>query len=225
MAPALSVQNLKKTFREANNSLEILRGIDLSVEKGEIVALVGASGAGKSTLLQIAGLLDHADSGHVHIAGQDTTSLKEEKRTEVRQNDIGFVYQFHHLLPDFSALENVALALRISGSSNKDAERRAEDILTQMGLKDRLSHIPAKLSGGEQQRVAIARALVGRPAILLADEPTGNLDESTAGQVFETMLDMVRREGVSALIATHDTSLAMKMDRQFRLHEGKLESL
>lgn len=222
--PALELIGIERAFRQGHKVVEVLRGIDLSVQSGELVALVGASGSGKSTLLQIAGLLDQTDEGSVYISGGEATKLKDEARAKLRQQSLGFVYQFHHLLPDFTAVENVAMALRIGGTSEKEANERAQEILVRVGLEERLDHTPSELSGGEQQRVAIARALVGDPVLLLADEPTGNLDEATAGKVFDLFVELVRERGLAALIATHDVTLAAKMDRRLTLREGVLHS-
>ena len=219
---ALKLVGLTRSFRQGSKQLDVLRGINLEVASGELVALVGASGSGKSTLLQVAGLLDHANSGQILIGGVDTATLKDDARAGMRQSKLGFVYQFHHLLPDFTALENVAIVLRIGGTREREANMAARDILVRVGLEDRLDHTPAELSGGEQQRVAISRALVNNPVVLLADEPTGNLDEATAARVFALFVELVKERGLAALIATHDTSLAAKMDRQFHLKEGML---
>ncbi|UTW54059.1 ABC transporter ATP-binding protein [Kordiimonas sp. SCSIO 12610] len=218
----LTIENLKRSFTQGGKTIEVLKGIDLYLNKGELVALVGASGSGKSTLLQIAGLLDHPSDGKIIINDRNLSDANDRDRTHARKSDLGFVYQFHHLLPDFTAIENVMLALDIAGLPRKDGMERAENILVKMGLKDRLDHIPAELSGGEQQRVAISRAIVTKPSLLLADEPTGNLDEITAAKVFEAFVDLVREEGLTALIATHDMSLADKMDRRLILREGNL---
>lgn len=218
----LKLEGIEKAFRQGHKVVEVLKGIDLTIQAGELVGLVGASGSGKSTLLQIAGLLDPTDSGAVSIGGMNATSLKDDARSGLRQSQLGFVYQFHHLLPDFTAVENVAMALRIGGVAEKVANEQATELLVRVGLEDRLEHTPSELSGGEQQRVAIARALIGNPVLLLADEPTGNLDENTAGRVFELFVELVRERGLSALIATHDTTLAAKMDRRLILREGTL---
>ncbi|WP_417457167.1 ABC transporter ATP-binding protein [Kordiimonas sp.] len=218
----LKLEGIEKAFRQGHKVVEVLKGIDLTIQAGELVGLVGASGSGKSTLLQIAGLLDPTDSGVVTIGGMNATSLKDDARSGLRQSQLGFVYQFHHLLPDFTAVENVAMALRIGGVAEKVANEQAAELLVRVGLEDRLEHAPSELSGGEQQRVAIARALIGNPVLLLADEPTGNLDENTAGRVFKLFLELVRERGLSALIATHDTTLAAKMDRRLTLREGTL---
>lgn len=222
MVHILEVTDLKRSFRQGHKTIEVLRGINLSVDAGELVGLVGASGSGKSTLLQIAGLLDKSSAGNVVIGSTETTNAKDEARSVIRREQLGFIYQFHHLLPEFTALENVALAARISGANERDANSKASDLLAELKLSDRLDHIPAKLSGGEQQRVAIARALAGDPKLVLADEPTGNLDEATAVRVFDLLVETVKSRGVAALIATHDMALAEKMDRQFVLKEGQL---
>lgn len=221
-SPVLKLEGIEKSFRQGHKVVEVLKGVDLAISAGELVGLVGASGSGKSTLLQIAGLLDQTDAGSVYVGGNDATDLKDVDRAGLRQSQLGFVYQFHHLLPDFTAVENVAMALRISGSVEKVANECAREILVRVGLEERLDHTPSELSGGEQQRVAIARALVGNPKLLLADEPTGNLDENTAGRVFDLFVELVRERGLSALIATHDTTLASKMDRRMTLREGSL---
>jgi lipoprotein-releasing system ATP-binding protein len=218
----LTIENLKRSFTQGDKTVHVLKGIDLYLNKGELVALVGASGSGKSTLLQIAGLLDHPTEGQVVINDRSLSDANDRERTNARKGELGFVYQFHHLLPDFSAIENVMLALDIAGLPRKEGKERAENILVKMGLKDRLDHIPAELSGGEQQRVAISRAIVTKPSLLLADEPTGNLDEATAARVFEAFVDLVREEGLTALIATHDMNLADKMDRRLILREGNV---
>ncbi len=222
MVHILEIKDLTRSFHQGHKNIEVLRGISLSVETGELVGLVGASGSGKSTLLQIAGLLDKASSGTIVIDGAETNGAKDDARTAIRRDKLGFIYQFHHLLPEFTALENVALAARIGGATENDARDKARKLLDELSLGEREDHIPAKLSGGEQQRVAIARALAGNPKLILADEPTGNLDEATAGRVFELFLETVKNHGVAALIATHDMALANKMDRQFTLREGHL---
>ncbi|MFC4347677.1 ABC transporter ATP-binding protein [Kordiimonas lipolytica] len=221
-APALKLQGICKSFHQGHKALHVLKGIDLEVKQGELVALIGASGSGKSTLLQVAGLLDRPTSGTIAIAGAEVHDLKDEARSDIRRNRLGFVYQFHHLLPDFTALENVELALRISGVSSVDATAQAKAVLEEIGLAERLNHTPSELSGGEQQRVAIARAIVTNPSLLLADEPTGNLDEETAARVFKLLVSMVRDRGLAAVIATHDASLAAQMDRQLHLSAGVL---
>jgi lipoprotein-releasing system ATP-binding protein len=202
--------------------LTVLNGVDLSLARGEIVALVAPSGSGKSTLLHLAGLLEKPDGGAVIIDGRDAGQLPDQDRTEIRLRRIGIVYQFHHLLAEFTALENIALPQMIAGKSAAEAEKRAMVLLDKLGLAARAGHLPGKLSGGEQQRVAIARALANQPALLLADEPTGNLDVGTANIVFEELLRIVRSENVAALIATHNPELASRMDRQMTLQGGKL---
>lgn len=222
MAHILEITHLKRSFRQGHKTIEVLRGINLAVDAGELVGLVGASGSGKSTLLQIAGLLDKTTDGNVKIGGSETTDAKDDARSAIRREQLGFIYQFHHLLPEFTALENVALAARISGANEREANDKARDLLAELKLSDREDHIPAKLSGGEQQRVAIARALAGEPKLILADEPTGNLDEATAVRVFDLFVETVKNRGIAGLIATHDMALAKKMDRQFVLKEGQL---
>jgi lipoprotein-releasing system ATP-binding protein len=218
--PALTLQGIVRSFRQGGTRLEVLRGASLELAAGEAVALVGPSGAGKSTLLQIAGLLEKPDAGEVGIAGQPCGRLSDVQRTALRRRRIGFVYQYHHLLPEFSALENVILPQMIAGRPRKEAAERARRLLGHVGLDKRLSHRPARLSGGEQQRVAIARALANRPLLLIADEPTGNLDQHTADQVFDLLLGLVRRGGLAALIATHNHELAGRMDRVLALRDG-----
>jgi lipoprotein-releasing system ATP-binding protein len=220
---ALRLENVVRTFREGlAGQLEIFRDASAALLPGEIVALVGPSGAGKSSLLHIAGLLEMPTAGEVVIDGKAASALPDRERTRIRRETIGFVYQAHHLLPEFSALENVMIPQMIAGHSRKEAKADAARLLTLLGLEDRLEHRPAQLSGGEQQRVAIARGLANKPRILLADEPTGNLDPKTASGVFEALVAIVRREGVAALIATHNLQLAARMDRALVLHEGKL---
>jgi lipoprotein-releasing system ATP-binding protein len=221
--PVLATTGLKRSFTQAHVTIHVLRGIDLAVQPGEIVALLGPSGSGKSTLLQAVGLLEGGFEGSIRIAGEEAARLDDEGRTRLRRDTLGFVYQFHHLLPDFDALENVLLPMMIHGAERTDARARAEQLLGKLGLGERLTHRPAKLSGGEQQRVAVARALANRPPLVLADEPTGNLDEATADRVLAEFLDLVRGEGSAALVATHNERLAAKMDRVVRLHEGLLE--
>lgn len=220
--PALALRGIRRTFHQGRADLEILKGIDLTVRPGEVVALVGPSGAGKSTLLHIAGLLESPDAGTIEIGGQDCSAMGDEERTLMRRYNLGFVYQHHHLLPEFSALENVIIPQIISGIPHKDAKDRAMEILKWMGLSERLTHRPARLSGGEQQRVAIARALSTAPKVLLADEPTGNLDPHTADEVFSILLRLARGAGLAALIATHNPRLAAQMDRTLRLTDGFL---
>jgi lipoprotein-releasing system ATP-binding protein len=218
----LLLKNLIRTYKGGDESLTVLNGASLSLNPGEIVALVAPSGAGKSTLLHLAGLLEKPDGGAVIINGTDAGKLGDQERTEIRLRTIGIVYQFHHLLPEFSALENIVLPQMIAGKSQAQAEKRAMALLTKLGLAARNKNLPGKLSGGEQQRVAIARALANEPAILLADEPTGNLDIATAEVVFAELLHLVRAENVAALIATHNPDLARRMDRQLTLQNGKL---
>jgi lipoprotein-releasing system ATP-binding protein len=219
----LEVEGLKRSFVQADVRIDVLRGVDLSVRKGEIVALLGPSGSGKSTLLQAVGLLEGGFEGSIRIQGQEAAQLSESERTRVRRDLLGFVYQFHHLLPDFTALENVVLPQLVRGATRAEARERAEALLGTLGLAERLTHRPSKLSGGEQQRVAVGRALANRPALVLADEPTGNLDEGTADIVFAEFLRLVRDEGSAALVATHNERIAAKMDRVLRLHEGVIE--
>lgn len=219
----LQTTGLRRDFTQGGETIHVLRGVDLSVAPGEIVALVGPSGSGKSTLLQAVGLLEGGFEGSIMIAGGEAAKLDAGGRTEVRRDRLGFIYQFHHLLPDFSAVENVVLPQLIHGSTREDADARAAELLSALGLSKRLTHRPSQLSGGEQQRVAVARALATRPALVLADEPTGNLDEATADVVLEEFLRLVRHEGSAALIATHNERLAAKMDRVVRLHDGVLE--
>jgi lipoprotein-releasing system ATP-binding protein len=221
--PVLQTRGLKRSFTQGGVTIEVLRGVDLEVRPGEIVALLGPSGSGKSTLLQAVGLLEGGFQGSIRIAGKEASALDDDGRTELRRNALGFVYQFHHLLPDFDALENVLLPQIIHGADADGARQRAEDLLGKLGLSQRLDHRPSKLSGGEQQRVAVARALANRPPLVLADEPTGNLDEATADRVLAEFLALVRGEGSAALVATHNERLAAKMDRVVRLHEGVLE--
>lgn len=218
----LMVRNLRRSFEQGGVRIEVLTGVDLAIAPGEIVALLGPSGSGKSTLLQAVGLLEGGFSGEISIGGERVEALDNRGRTRVRRERLGFVYQFHHLLPDFSARENVLLAGLVSGRSEADAAARADALLTALGLAARLEHRPAQLSGGEQQRVAVARALVNKPMLVLADEPTGNLDEATAATVLGEFLGLVRGQGSAALVATHNEALAAKMDRVVRLHEGRL---
>jgi lipoprotein-releasing system ATP-binding protein len=222
MSEVLKLQNITRRYREGEGQLEVFSGLDLSVKSGEIVALVGQSGAGKSSLLHIAGLLEAPTSGEIIIEGIAASQLPDAERTRIRRDRLGFVYQAHHLLPEFDALENVVLPQMIAGKSRADAAKEATRLLTVMGLGKRLTHRPAQLSGGEQQRVAIARALANKPRLLLADEPTGNLDPRTAGGVFEALIQITRAEGLGALIATHNFELAARMDRAMLLHQGKL---
>ena len=219
----LSTRGLKRSFTQGDVTIEVLRGVDLDVMPGEIVALLGPSGSGKSTLLQAVGLLEGGFQGSIRIIGREAADLDDEGRTELRREALGFVYQFHHLLPEFNARENVVLPQLIHGSETEEAQARAEQLLSALGLGARLDHRPSKLSGGEQQRVAVARALANKPPLVLADEPTGNLDESTADTVLAEFLSLVRGEGSAALVATHNERLAAKMDRIVRLHDGRLD--
>jgi lipoprotein-releasing system ATP-binding protein len=221
--PVLQTRGLQRSFVQADVTIEVLRGIDLEVRLGEIVALLGPSGSGKSTLLQAVGLLEGGFKGSIRILGREAASLDNDARTVLRRDTLGFVYQFHHLLPDFDAQENVVLPQLIHGAGPDAARDRAQELLGKLGLGARLDHRPSKLSGGEQQRVAVARALANRPALVLADEPTGNLDEHTADKVLGEFLGLVRNEGSAALVATHNERLAVKMDRVLRLHEGVLD--
>ncbi len=221
---SLRLNGLTKTYLKGTpGEVQVLRGIDLELQAGEAVALVAPSGAGKSTLLHIAGLLDTPDSGNVEIAGQDLAGKGDRTRTSVRRQDVGFVYQFHHLLPEFTALENITLPQLANGVSERDAQGRAMSLLDRVGVAQRADHRPAALSGGEQQRVAFCRALANAPRVLLADEPTGNLDPDTSDQVFEALMTLVRDQGLSALIATHNLDLAARMDRIVRLEGGVLK--
>ena len=219
----LQTTALARSFTQGGETIEVLRHVDLAVAPGEIVALLGPSGSGKSTLLQAVGLLEGGFQGSIRIAGVEAAKLSAADRTALRRDRLGFVYQFHHLLPDFTAIENVVLPQLIGGREPADATERATQLLSALGLGHRLSHKPAKLSGGEQQRVAVARALANRPALVLADEPTGNLDEHTADRVLAEFLRLVREEHSAALVATHNERLAAKMDRVVRLHEGQLQ--
>jgi lipoprotein-releasing system ATP-binding protein len=220
--PVLSLKAVERNYRSGDKVLAVLRGVDLDLYPGEMVGLIGPSGSGKSSLLHAAGLLERPSAGQVVIGGRDCTDLKDSARTAMRLNQIGFVYQFHHLLAEFSALDNVALPQMIAAQSQKAARAHAELLLSRLGLSERLDHQPAQLSGGEQQRVAIARALANRPRILLADEPTGNLDPTTSAQVFSGLLSLVKDTGVAALIATHNMELAKHMDRVLMLRDGVL---
>ncbi len=222
----LSLAGIHKSYNKGKpGQVQVLLGVDLTVAPGEIVALVAPSGAGKSTLLHIAGLLDGADAGRVGIGGTDMTDLSDRKRTATRRSAVGFIYQFHHLLPEFTALENIVLPQLANAVGRRRAEARAHDLLAQVGVDHRAAHRPAELSGGEQQRVAFCRALANQPRLLLADEPTGNLDPGTSDTVFAALLDLVRGTGLSALIATHNLDLAGRMDRQVRLEAGRLTQL
>lgn len=219
----LSLRGVTRTYPTAQGGLTVLKGVDLEVMPGEVVGLIGPSGSGKSSLLHAAGLLERPTSGQVLIDGEDVGGLDERARTRLRLHRIGFVYQFHHLLPEFDALDNVALPMRIAGVGEGEARRRATEKLTALGLGQRVTHQPAQLSGGEQQRVAIARALANSPRLLLADEPTGNLDPATSQAVFESLRELAKTTGVAALIATHNMELAGHMDRVFALKDGHLE--
>jgi len=221
-APIVSLKGLKRAFQQGDTRIEVLRGVELDIMPGEIVALLGPSGSGKSTMLQAVGLLEGGFEGSISIAGQRAESMTSDERTRLRREHLGFVYQFHHLLPDFNARENVVMPQMILGVARADAETRADSLLTSLGLGGRLTHRPSQLSGGEQQRVAVARALANRPTLVLADEPTGNLDEATADNVLAEFLALVRGEGSAALVATHNERLAARMDRVVRLKEGVL---
>ena len=218
----LDVSDLKRSFRQGETVIEVLRGVALSLAEGEIVALLGPSGSGKSTLLQAVGLLEGGFEGHIAIDGVAAEALSNEGRTAMRREKLGFIYQFHHLLPDFTAVENVVLPQLVAGTDAATAKVRASALLSDLGLAERLDHKPAKLSGGEQQRVAVARAMANKPRLILADEPTGNLDEKTADVVFEQFVGLVRAQGSAALVATHNERLAERMDRVVRLHDGVL---
>lgn len=221
---ALELIGLKRSFTQGEVTIDVLRGVDAHLRRGEIVALLGPSGSGKSTMLQAVGLLEGGFDGTIRIDGADVTQYEQGERTKTRREKIGFVYQFHHLLPDFNAIENVVLPQLIRGAGQGEAEERAADLLGRLGLGERLHHKPSKLSGGEQQRVAVARALANRPLLVLADEPTGNLDEATADRVFDQFVKLVRDHGSAALVATHNERLATRMDRVLRLHEGRIEA-
>jgi lipoprotein-releasing system ATP-binding protein len=221
--PVLSLVNVEKRYNAGRpNEVTVLRGVNLNVERGEVVALVAPSGAGKSTLLHIAGLLDTADGGSVSVLGQDLTSKPDGVRTAARREQIGFVYQFHHLLPEFSASENIVLPQMAAGRTPAQAKSRALELMEKVGVSHRSDHRPGELSGGEQQRIAFCRALANEPALMLADEPTGNLDPATSDQVFEALMTLARDTGLSALIATHNLELAARMDRVVRLEDGRL---
>jgi lipoprotein-releasing system ATP-binding protein len=224
MAEILRLENVSRRYKEGEGQLEVFRDLNMSLQSGEIVALVGPSGVGKSSLLHMAGLLEAPSGGEIYINGAAVSRLPEQERTRIRRDMIGFVYQAHHLLPEFDALENVVLPQMIAGKSRAAAAVEAKRLLTSLGLGERLTHRPAQLSGGEQQRVAIARALANKPRILLADEPTGNLDPRTSGGVFDALLQITRAEGLAALIATHNFQLAARMDRSLVLEQGRLVS-
>jgi lipoprotein-releasing system ATP-binding protein len=218
--PVLFLQGVERRYSQGDTALEILKGVEFGAWLGQSIALVAPSGTGKSTLLHIAGLLEHPDAGEVYVDGVATSSLSDLERTRIRRVEMGFVYQAHHLLPEFSALENVVMPQMIRGLSRKESEKRAHELLSYLGLKNRVEHRPAELSGGEQQRVAIARAMANAPRILLADEPTGNLDPHTADHVFGTLTELVRASGLAAIIATHNLELARRMDRRVTIQEG-----
>lgn len=220
--PVVKLRGLKRSFTQGDTVIEVLRGADLDIMPGEIVALLGPSGTGKSTMLQAVGLLEGGFEGSIQIAGKEAATMASDERTKLRREHLGFVYQFHHLLPDFNARENVVMPQMIAGVDERDAEDRAIELLTALGLGHRMDHRPSQLSGGEQQRVAVARALANRPMLVLADEPTGNLDENTSERVLSEFLSLVRGEGSAALVATHNERLASKMDRVVRLHDGIL---
>ncbi|OYX58484.1 MAG: ABC transporter [Brevundimonas subvibrioides] len=222
-SPVLSLRGVTRTYKTGQGDLTVLKGVDLDIFPGELVGLIGPSGSGKSSLLHAAGLLERPTSGEVRIDGEDVGTLDERARTRLRLRSVGFVYQFHHLLPEFDARDNVALPMRIAGYSLEQARARAEEALGALGLSERTLHQPAQMSGGEQQRVALARALANRPRLLLADEPTGNLDPATSQTVFEALQKLVKETGVAALIATHNMELAGHMDRVFALKDGHLE--
>jgi lipoprotein-releasing system ATP-binding protein len=225
MAASLELTAVERHYVDQAGRVEVLRGASLAVEPGQLVALVAPSGAGKSTLLHLAGLLEKPDGGEVHVAGRATSTMSDDERTALRRAHIGFVYQFHHLLPEFSAIENIALPQMINGLGKAEAQARARELLAYLKLSERGSHRPAELSGGEQQRVAIARAIANAPAVLLADEPTGNLDPKTADHVFGTLTALVRATGLAAIVATHNMDLAARMDRRVTLREGLVEEL
>jgi lipoprotein-releasing system ATP-binding protein len=220
--PIVQLRGLTRRFEQGGQVIEVLRGVDLDIQPGEIVALLGPSGSGKSTMLQAVGLLEGGFGGSIAIAGERAEKLPPDERTRVRREHLGFVYQFHHLLPDFDARENVIMPQMIAGTPREAAEARADSLLASLGLGHRLTHRPSQLSGGEQQRVAVARALANRPTLVLADEPTGNLDEATADTVLGQFLELVHGEGSAALVATHNERLASRMDRVVRLHDGVL---
>jgi lipoprotein-releasing system ATP-binding protein len=221
--PVVETRGLERSFIQGDVTIDVLRGVDLAIQPGEIVALLGPSGSGKSTLLQAVGLLEGGFRGSIRLRGEEAAQLDDEGRTRLRRDLLGFVYQFHHLLPEFNAVENVVLPQLVRGVELETARKRARDLLGTLGLSDRLEHRPSKLSGGEQQRVAVARALANKPPLVLADEPTGNLDEHTADAVFAEFLNLVRNEGTAALVATHNERIAARMDRVVRLHEGRLQ--
>lgn len=221
--PIVALRDLKRSFEQGGTRIDVLRGVNLDIMPGEIVALLGPSGSGKSTMLQAVGLLEGGFEGSIQIAGEAAEKLPSDGRTRLRREHLGFVYQFHHLLPDFNAAENVVMPQMVAGTPEVQAKVRAESLLSSLGLGHRLTHRPSQLSGGEQQRVAVARALANRPTLVLADEPTGNLDEATSDKVLGQFLELVRGEGSAALVATHNERLATRMDRVVRLHDGVLE--
>ncbi|MCE1235825.1 MAG: ABC transporter ATP-binding protein [Hyphomicrobiales bacterium] len=223
--PVLRLARVERRYTEGDHDLEVLRGADLEIRAGEIVALVAPSGAGKSTLLHLAGLLEQSDGGEIYLGGVATSTMNDAERTRLRRLEIGFVYQFHHLLPEFTALENVMLPQMIRGLGRKEAVKRAEQLLAYMRLEERMHHLPSEMSGGEQQRVAIARAVANVPRLILADEPTGNLDPKTAHYVFDALQALVRSSGLAAVIATHNMDIADRMDRRITLSEGKIVEL
>ncbi len=225
MAPVLQLKAVDRAYVQGDRTLTILSGASFTLERGEMVALVSPSGSGKSTLLHAAGLLERPDAGEIVIDGRECGNLSDDERTAIRRNDIGFVYQFHHLLPEFTALENVMIPQMVRGLSRTEAEKRAQELLDYMKVGARAAHRPSQLSGGEQQRVAIARAVANAPLLLLADEPTGNLDPSTSGYVFEALEALVRQSGLAALIATHNHALAARMDRRVTLEDGKVRAM
>jgi lipoprotein-releasing system ATP-binding protein len=218
----LNLKDINKSFWQGKQEISVIKNANLAIKKGESIALVGPSGAGKTTFLQIAGLLDNPDSGQILIGGVDATNADDATRTNLRKNHIGFIYQFHHLLPEFSALENVAMPLLIRGVEKKSALSQAQEILAEIGLQDRLKHLPSQLSGGQQQRVAVARAIIGKPSVLLADEPTGNLDSESADNVFNLIIKFSKQYQISSLIVTHNLELANKMDRVVSIKDGVL---
>ena len=223
--PALRITGVNRTFHQGGRELKILRDLEMTVDRGEAVALIGPSGSGKSTLLHAAGLLEQPDDGEIEIVGQRCSTMGDAQRTVIRRKQLGFVYQFHHLLPEFTALENVMMPMRLMRTPKSQGLSRAAKLLGEMGLADRIGHMPAQLSGGEQQRVAIARALANQPVLLLADEPTGNLDQATAELVFEELLSAVRGRGLSMLVATHDVMIADRLDRVVRIQDGHVVTL
>ena len=221
--PVVKLIGLTRSFEQGGVRIDVLKGIDMAVRPGEIVALLGPSGSGKSTILQAIGLLEGGFGGRIEIAGTDASTLSGDDRTTLRRDHLGFVYQFHHLLADFNAIENVILPQLVAGKPQDEADARASELLVALGLGERLNHRPSQLSGGEQQRVAVARALANKPELVLADEPTGNFDEATADKVLAEFVRLVRGEGSAAIIATHNERLAFAMDRVVRLHDGRLE--